>query len=695
MVIVLFICFLQSYGGYDRLMWERAISEAVNDRDTYYRRVGVHDLNSLPALIHSSDYDKIKKNLFPQRDPASPWYHFLSGAAYLQATSKSVHADSCFSKAMVCAENRIGQMWVLFHEFRRIDQKYWIKKSLEKTEAFFLRSGAHTAPILTQQLFAIAQKEAKKKNYEDAEFYFNWSARFEQYPVWQTVGYGLNLLPQNPLLLLKSFGEFLRMLKLSWWLQVSLLFHIYTWVRNGVVVYIALIFLIAMIKAVPIVLHSVMDFFPRGTPVSLRFTLCTCMYISLVSFGMVPFLLLTAFLVHRHLPRRLRWFFICATVLLVAAPFDARIQEMFRKTLSDNEPLGIFKAVVTHAWYPELEQQVTVMLESNSVNPLTHLAAAILYQKKNDQYLSLKHLNSVEREYRNDPVFLLTAGRTAVFSGDTAQAAHYFTECVNRYPDNERAIYNLGQLNLLLMNTSEGSQQLTRAASLNPSLINSFIQKNAAYFLDHWPRLRQFAEADYTPDYFWKHIFPSQNGSWKSSQMIWGSAFFGVGPLVFLGVALVFFLTVFSIKSSNKAETIFFCKLCKNPMCRKCRVGSVCRDCTDALHNVKNKDLQEQIRIRIQKRKRFSNRSIQYLLTSIIPGGDFLYSNKPLTITGSILFCLSIGIYAFYMSLGTITSVYPSSGLDRIVALIFIPALLYNLFFVYRSIKGFVHDFKK
>jgi tetratricopeptide (TPR) repeat protein len=667
-----------SSATYIHQLLEMPITNALNSRDSYYKKVGIPRNRTTFNLLRTQKGNLALKNQLELNiDLFSPWYRFLLGIVNLHLSDEET-ASLNFEEALKCAQNNLGLTWVLFFEFYDAGLKKWPEECLKQLEKDFLSMGAQSAPVLSQQLMTIAKSEGMNGNNQIIEKYNKWSSSFEQYPFWQTFYQGWRNLTRQPEQFIKSYTKCTNMIRKSWLLQLKFLYYLYKWLRYAILFYIGIILFTISLKTMPIALHQFTCLFPHSVGPRIRYIFVIAIFLSLASFGIIPFLLLTAIFLWPYLEekkKQLIGFVIC---LLILSPVDARIQEIFRVTFSKNQPLSLLQRSISENYNADLENQVMEYIEQNDFDYLGRISAAILNLKNGNPDTALIHIKHYEELIGNDPVALLTAGNIYYANGDLEKSKKYYKKCLNAFPQNEYALFNLGQINLSLMNTSEGTEQISKAAEINHEMINTFLEKNAMYFPDSVPPLRHFIQPEYKPGYFWRHLFLKNCGSWKSTNKLWGASFFGIPPLLFLIISPIIILLLL-IKFNTINRKILFCKLCQSTMCVKCRIGLLCINCAQKIGTIHNEKLNKNKRLKIHVRTLVTEKYVHIILNILSPGAGNLYNDKASRFTSIILIMLTSFIYASYTSLLIFNFSYPFWIVKNFFILLFCFLLLYNI----------------
>ena len=693
----LFIFFLftaASSAKYTPLLWERPIYDALNSRDEYYKRVGIkHDNATLNMLLTSKGSLALKEQLDLHKEENSPWYQFLCGIVNLRSSDNSEIEN--FLNTIKYATDEPGILWVLFLEFYQTRQIEWADSCLKQLEKHFLSIGGQSAPIISQQLLAIAKSEIEKGNNLSFRKYIEESARFEQYPFWQIFMQGWVTLPQNPPAFINACKECINMIRASWLLQITLLNYLFTWFWFSIFFLLLIIFVTICIEILPIALHQITEIFPPVISSYLRYLLALVMLISLTFIGIIPFFLITIFIMWPYAKKWKKIFLVFCLSLLVSFPLDARIRDMFRVSLSTDTSLGLFRKVISEGWHSDLEDKILQKLKIDDRDYLSYTSAAILDLKKNRIPSSINRILEAEKLKTDDPVILTTAGNIYYAADDLNSAQKYYKKCSEIFPDYAPGRFNLGQLNFYMKKMSESTEQVSCASDLNPDLVNKFIDKNAYYFPDSLPILRQFMQADYSPGYFWRKVFPLYWGSWEGAKKIWGLNFFGVSPLLtpLLILTLIILFMLFS-KIKSHSVNLLFCKLCGRLLCKKCSIGHLCRNCIQMTESTHEELQKKQLKSKIKNRAQRQIQNITIILNLLFPGAGELYKESNINFSGIFLITITACIYATYVAFFTFDFSYPFWVVKNCFTFLFLCLLIYNLYFVIVSIKDLIMELR-
>lgn len=680
------------------LLWDKEITEALNDRDYCYQHLNLQSNNTtidkLRSSLNQEEQTALRTRCELLQNDSNPWYYFLSGI--LSAAEAKEKASEYFALAIKAADKKPGSLWVLFMEFHKARMEPLATECLSRLEKYFLASGAQSASVISGQLLVLAKEEKKGGNRTKALQFFLWSKRFERHPFWQNIFGIYAFMVTDPGVAFSSLKECFILLQSSWSLQLSFLYYLYAWIKIALIFFSGISFLIISIEALPTLLHRSSDIFYTALPSTLRYLFCIAILIPFSLFGIVPFIFIFSLLYFNHVEssrKVLLWIVIAVCIL---SPVDARIQDFFNNVLSPKTPLGLYRKAAYETSYPALDICVLEAVSSNPNDYLTQLTAAIIALKKEEAYAAKTHIAKALRVNPSDPVVLTTAGAISFLSGEIDSAHYYFTTCIKNFPQYESAYFNLGQTQLSIMNAFDGTDNLKKASILNPIAINSFMEKNDSCFANNWPKLRQLMQTDYKPAYFFIHVLPRHTGSWQGAADLWGAGSYGLSPLHFLLITFIIMLLriTIKIKSPIAVDKIFYCSICGSAMCKKCRVGPVCGTCNDALSVIQKNNIREKIKTKIIWRKNVVFKSTIHLLNFLFPGAGYLYQTKTIAVIPTLLSSITSFVYALYLLFFTTHFSYPFWVAQRYIHIAVCLLLVYTITFAILSIRYLYRDIR-
>jgi tetratricopeptide (TPR) repeat protein len=666
------------------LFWETEFSRALDIRDSFYRSAGIDS-----AAFASMPREVRRSRSFPAADTASPWLWFLKGLACVKDSPET--ASACFTKALSATDKDPGQTFVLALEFGRCNQPFWQEKSLKKLTVLFLMTGAQSAPILSQTLLFAAQGA-------QSQFLLPWVAAFDRHCIWPLL---LSIKRQGILDTPRAFALFRELtakIASSWELQLDLarqwyrlLYHICLFLVFGTFVGIA-------VKYLPQALHATSELLPGSYRLKAKFALAVVLYSSFFFLGILPFLWISYFLLWRHIRARDKTLMGMVLALIVLYPLHVRIADMLETCSSPKSPVMLMRKALDEGYYPALDSSIGALVEREPGDVLAQTAAAIINLKKGDVAAANPHVRCAQQLSPKDPAVIVTAGNALYAAGDLAGARAAYQECVTLYPSYEPAYFNLGQYYFNSMETAKGMEYITKAAKINPALINAFIKTNDESFSKDWPLVRQLIQPDYTPEYFWKTIFPRfGGGTWATANARFGADFLGVS-LPAYGCASLFLFVVLMLLdalvwSKDTVRRIYICKLCQTPICRKCKRGGICQDCFNSTQHIRNENIRQRIMAKIQFRSRQYHVIVATLLDAVFPGSGMLYATAPLYRSLPVCIATSV-VYGSYLTLAFPSLEFPAWLLHGTLTPVLCACLIYNAVFLGRALFRLVNELK-
>ncbi len=666
------------------LFWEQEISSALDSRDSSYREAGV-DTALFGRLQTAGD----RLSALPM-DTASPWHSFLTGMAL--AKDSGTAAAASFARAISLSEKDPGRLWVLSVEFYRCDMQAWEEKCLKKLEILFLASGARSAPVIVQQLLFRLSNANAHGNTRDSEFYGGWAQRFDRRCLWPSIlaigSTDFTNFPRAAAQIRDVFAS----LSASWESQLTFARAASKWLFWVLQTLIAGALIGLVAKYLSPALHISSERFPDIFSSRGKLLLALAAFFSVAFLGAIPFIWVIFFVIWRRLVPRDKRLAVCALMLFLLTPLGVRLSDMFDSALSESSSVQLYRKAIDEGYYPALDSTIASHALRSGKDYLAHTAAALYACKKGTPLSAFSHLKMAQMIAKDDPVVIVTAGNALYYAGDFQGARNAYQQCVRLYPKFEPAYFNLGQYYFGAMETAKGMEYTTQAARLDPEYVNAFIKKNDECFSKDWPPLRQLVWPDFAPSYFWRDVFPSYCGTWNSASPRFGPHFFGLPLTWYLALsaflAILLFTLDVSIWSKDVVKRVSSCKLCQTPVCRKCKRGSICRDCFSATQHIRNEQIRQRIMGKIQVRSLRFRAMTAIVLDLIYPGAGLVYRGAPLYQSGPLLAVTSV-VYASFAFLIQATFEYPTWILGRLsTPLICVFAAYWAIFVVRAAIKS-------
>jgi tetratricopeptide (TPR) repeat protein len=672
--------------------WISQIDSALRVRDGYYKTILPDTSNFSLILLSAAQQSELCERLTATVDTTTPWHDFCAGI--LSCNQKKIAASGYFASALARTHADPGATWALFVEFTRNRQTIWAERCLMHLEKLLLTSGAREAPAIAQQLLFYAASYEKQKDYENAFSYYAWAERFDPNQPWSLLHRMRNCIPMHPMLFFASFGSMTKALYNSWILQLTFAANLYTWIRYFLLVIMVAVFVGTGFRHLPKAVHFLADRLPKNIPATLKTVLPIGVIFSFLAFGIVPFLWLLAFLVWRWLDKREKLAVLCALILLVCSPFDARLQDMFIQARQPQGSISLYARASQEGYSAEVQRLALGKVTVDRSDMLAHMAASLSALKQGDTTASIQSIQKAAALRPSDPVVLLTAGNAAFAANDLSLAAQFYQQVINARSNEMNARFNLAQCSSRKSDTATDLDFMKILPVGEQNAINTFVNANNMYFSKNWPTLRQFMTPDYQPAYFWLHIFPSYNGSWETARNPWGGAFLGLSPrgslAVFAALLVILFAWNLTPAARKRKNLISACRLCKRVVCNKCRKNELCSSCVQATQYIRNVKTLANIQANIKRNAFLSLRVLEYVLDICIPGSGMLAGGRhPFWLSLFIIMVTGV-VYASFFLLSAMHLGYPhwvAYGVMDKAPYFF---ALYNLLFAGRALWALV-----
>jgi len=662
----------------------RSIDSALIIRDAYFDEVGI-DISTF-SVLYMTEKKTIDYNLRLSSDPDNTWFHFVKGIISFDESSNKT--ASHFTNALSIAKNDPGATWLLYNAFRQHRNDEWAEKALRQMEFILLTNGNLSSPLLAQQLLYNSLLSKKKGDIQKAKIYATWATRLDPYQSWASLQNAKIDLFKHPGSAWLSIKESISAVWHSWNMQLAFIHYGYLWIRKAVIIFMGALLFILCWKYLPRVIHryehTQLKFlnYPLSTIAGIIFAF------SFISFGILPFAWFLVFLLYRYAKRNEKVVLLIISFFLVCAPMDTKLRDMFIHSRLPGNSLQLFRRALHEGYSMDLYETIEKRIKSRPNDHLAHVAFALCASKGNNFSAAYASLGKAETLHPDDPSVLILAGNLYYWLNSLDKANEYFERCVSNYSKNSTARFNLAQCYLQKMKAIEGSRLIEEATKLHASRINTFISKNDTYFGEKWPYLRQVLLPDYTPGYFWMHIFPNTSGSWKTANVLWGSSLLGF-PIVFsFIISILSFIALIiygSVESSpQKTESVFPCQVCGRLICRKCKKGKICASCLDAGQFVRDNKALSTIHTHLTEHSERRNYIVTRVLDVFFPGVGGMIHGSPFLAILPFIITTSL-VYATYYTLFSFSFTYPYWVTKGIRGSIFLLCISYSACFAIKS----------
>jgi tetratricopeptide (TPR) repeat protein len=612
------------------------------------------------------------------------WYHFYKGLL-----APDINREENFSLSLLNAQKNPGDLWLLYVACIENDIQDLDGKILDLLEKKMLSLGAEQSIIISRQMVEYAGMMIKKRDFTKASTLYLQAQRFGSDDQFYSYTNAWKMSPSLLLGIPHFVQNYFRSFFNSAVTHVAILFSVYWIIKSILILMMFTLSAIFLIKYLPYVLHRIVDYFPSSIPYFLRLSFTCIIYISFISFGVLPFLWVSSLLIFKHLSKHEKSLYSIILILLCLAPLDVHIQSLFVRANNPEGPLGVYSRSVREGYSENVNQSLLSSLSEDPQNALLNLAMVNFSLKKGDQLSARKHLEVAVSLSPDDPVVLTTAGNLAFFQNNFDGALEMYAKALEIEPTYSDALYNSGQCLLHKLQTVDAMEMIDKAVKYSSVRINNFMKANDQYFTDTVPVLRRIVFADYTPSLFWSHLaFKSiYNRSFASEY--WGMSFLGIPSWVtlFISIAIVISVLINQLLSETKKplRVFFECRYCGKLLCRACKNGSLCSSCSDALKLVHNEHVLEKLHAQIAARSYLIRNTTHYAADILFPGAGYILRGEMFSIkTGLLIFTSGIIYVCYYLML--VKSVM-FSHFHYLHLIVLLPCLTYSLFFIIKYLS--------
>jgi hypothetical protein len=692
-LLVLFLFPVSPFAAYQIAapFWAAKIDSGFYQRDAYFKSVLPDTTNLSLVLLNTIQRQLLCDRLKSYPDTLSPWYHFIEGILECgqQKTSSSTH----FATALALTKQDPGTTWALFIEFTRNRQTVWAERCLMHLEKLLLASGATRAPVIAQQLLFYAYQREKEKELTAAFSYYAWAERFDAHQVWSGIHRLKNCIPSHPRLVFITVKNLYQKCNSSWQLQLEIISLINDGVRIFFLVILIALFVGLGFKYISPALHPVADRLPESIPPWVKSWLPVIVFLSFLSFGLLPFLWLVALCIWRFLELREKLLLTIALVLLAGTPLAARIQDMFLQARAHQGSLTLYSRAALEGYQSDLHQLALKKIIVDPSDALAYLAAALFAAKQNDTAAARLNIRKALDLRPGNRVMLTWAGNIEYLAGDNSAAVAFYQQVLTEYPDDMVVRFNLSQCYARNSDTTMDLDFMKMLGKSEQTEINDFINTNNVYFSNTWPPLRQVMNPDFHTREFWLTELRNNSGSWKTTRNLWGPSFFGAGPLLSLYIFFALLIALFTWGLTSKrrkgAHEATRCRLCGKNVCAQCRKGELCPSCALATQFIRNVKILAAIQLKIMRNRHLFKNLRVHLLDIALPGAGMLYDGSVRLLIAMPVVALSAAVYAAFFFVSGLHLAYPHWVVYGIMEKYPFFLFFYNGIFIIRAIYSF------
>ncbi|MBN1602822.1 MAG: tetratricopeptide repeat protein [Chitinispirillaceae bacterium] len=626
----------------------------------------------------------------------SCWYYY-----YMGLLASEINRENNFKLSLSKAEHKPGNLWLLYIAFSSDGFTGWDEQALNSLEKELLILGAEQSTIISRLMVHYAVLEASNGRTQNAEDIFTRARRFGSDDNFSFYLASWKFFPQILLKMPHVFQTYGYSFFTSLQTHLKTLSFTHGIIRSFLFLTLLSLAITFLIKYLPFVLHKLIDSFPFSIPYTVKVFFVIIAYMSLISFGILPFFWLSSVLIYKHLSKNEKALYTVAFIIMCLIPLDVHIQSFLLRATNPEGILNVYSRSV-HEGYSERAYASTVLsISKDPDNHLLHLSAANYSLKSGNFSAAVSHVEKALSLRSDDPVVLTTAGNIFFLKNDIERALKIYKKALEANPDYPEALYNAGQCLLRKLQTVDAMEMINKAVKKSSDRLNAFIKTNDMFFSDSVPLLRRIIFADYTPEVFWSSTAFKSIYNPASVSSYWGMAFLGIPPWWSFVISLcVLVLIIFrQIQSSSKRplREFFECRYCGQILCRSCKDGSLCSRCSDAVKFVHNEYALDKLHTRIAAKSHLTRNISCYFADIVFPGTGYILRGELFNLkTGNLLIITSFFYIMYYMFFFS-EKAYVHFHFLHLTVLI--PSVGYSLYFlfkyarlIFKEISSYTHS---
>lgn len=678
--------------------YEDYIYKAIEKRNSYYKDI-IPVNNRIRAY---NNPDTWYKSLRPMR---SQWYFFLKGINDLK---KGKPGNENFHRAIKEADYDLGNLWVLFLEFEKIDQREWSNLTIEKMHKALTTSASSEAPTIVDQLLILAKQAEANKSENKASYYIQTALKFTDTtsPILATAlinGIDGGETKITPVTVISTY---MSELKENWYIQTHLYKALFIFIRGFITVSTIILFILIFIKYYPKVIHTLACRYPLTVPYKIRIVFISLLLFPLFIFGGYITAIFTSFALLMYIDskeyKRLISIVIVGFILFPLLTYpEAIIEKILEKDAVHNLYYKSLREIPSNA----LEKKVSEWQQSDDKGEVikkTPTQEALLFTSQAIINFKQKRINEAQF-YINKAMKLrpdlqptiIAASVINMIGKNRTTAEEQFNQCLEKFPNLAEAHFNY---NRWILNTSrdlnEANTHLTKATELSQNKILKYPDMNTLYFGEHIPFTREYIISTMDSKTFWKNRSSLISSSTLKAKRLWGDMFLGLNPIQSAGIltAIFIILIIRLISTSSRRAAISKCSLCGRPTCKHCKCAEYCNECNTLMKSISNESLIESMKIKISINKRLTARIIGITLQMLFPGSAAFFINGKPPLRAFPMLIITLFVYTTYVVLFSYTfSLFPETSL--VIKLIILGILsLYNIFFILQFFTSLKHE---
>jgi tetratricopeptide (TPR) repeat protein len=333
-----------------------------------------------------------------------------------------------------------------------------------------------------------------------------------------------------------------------------------------------------------------------------------------------------------HLKVRERAVFVALTAMLATAPWTLAALDRFSGPLRDDRaPYYGTPLLQSRPDGAQLRPRITGLAAREPDNAFLQFASGWLARRDGDLHAAEAAYRRVQQLWPQDDRALNNLGNVLASEGRTDEALACYQRATSLDPTNAAAHFNASQLHTLRFDYHDATDELSRASALNFEMVKNYQGQGAD---DGWlPLVDQWI----SPDRFWADItkLPSSHPDPAQLPPGWRPPFGSTDVrLAFLALAAAI-LGAIGGRALQRRMPLRACNNCGRIVCRRCaerrRERALCASCAALDSSAESPEFGRMLLLKQQRRVLERQRWLRTGLAALIPGYGLLALRRALT----------------------------------------------------------------
>lgn len=332
-----------------------------------------------------------------------------------------------------------------------------------------------------------------------------------------------------------------------------------------------------------------------------------------------------------HLRVRERAVFVGLTAMLVTAPWTLAALDRFSGPLRDDRaPYYGTPLLQSRPDGAQQRERIDALAAREPNNPFLQFASGWLARREGDLHAAETAYRRVQQLWPQDDRALNNLGNVLASEGRTDEALTCFQRATSLDPTNAAAHFNASQIHTLRFDYHDATDELSRASALNFELVKTYQGQGA----DGWlPLVDQWV----SPDRFWADVtkLPASHPDPAQLPPGWRPPFGSTDVrLAFLALGLAI-LGAVGGRALQRRMPLRACNNCGRIVCRRCaerrRERALCASCAALESRAESQEFGRVLLLKQRRRVVERQRWVRMGLAALIPGYGLLALRRALT----------------------------------------------------------------